>query len=678
MNTRCRFAHALIPALIAGVMTFTWIRLFSIGRQDPFAFGDETLLMYKAHVWDLFGQWFAPEGFQDIGTDYAPLYSVFASSVFRGRDLVAAYPRVLVLNAAVLALGVTLFHIMLVAYAVDWRSAFATALCTGFSAGYAGYGTMAMSEALFLPLFLCCLPPFLRKEHNTWLDAAYLAVILALLLLTRKQGIGLLLGIPLALGVKNLSCHNKMKTVVFCLIPPLAGIAAWTVVKRLTSGGIQTPGNYLAHLVAEWQVLLSLKPVCGQLTYVHAATGCLLPLALFHAFREWRNGRRESLCIAILCVIAALPGLAHMYVHPGMVNVRDSRYWMYGRYIDMAVPAVILLAMLAVFSGRSCGRRGRFALLSFAVAVSLVALLTPRTGIVPTINMGFGWIRLVERSVSAPIGRVVATLVMSLLVSIPVLSRKAARFTWGIAISCLFLSAASMGVLRVSEKGRIANSRSIIDSLLRLREMPDAVFYPKTHFMATTDEYRAWFYLADRYWVRRPDALPDNAWLVRDDGTIRSATEDTRLFISLLDRFDDASIVASPSGNPWKSSVAKDTDPAMGKGIVITHWGASIAFPDIPIPDTEDCVLRFSVGFYTHSKSWGVSDGVNARVCIVEDGKQTVIYNKRVLPEDPVQTTTIPLDRFRAKLVSIVFSAPEPQGNGNGDWLFFGNPELFK
>ena len=679
-----RFLHSLptliLPAVFVGLATFAWIRFWSWERTDPVVFGDEVLLMYKAYVWNRFGSWFAGNGFQDIATDYAPLYSIAISPVFGVGDLVDAYPKVLCLNAVFLSLGVAVFTFAMIRNGYSRIPTILASLCMGWYAGFAGYGSLAMSEALFIPLLLCFIPLLLKRGGNSYKDAVLLSFGLALLLLTRKQGIGLLLGIPAALYLKQRKHGNVWKTIALCCIPLLFGLVAWRFVGSLkTTASQQQIVNYFQHVAEHWRDCLSLRPVAGQISYVNLASGFLLLPAAIWSVQEWKRGNRGPVSVGVMGLFFSLPGLAHMYVHPGM-GIVDSRYEMYGRYIDAIVPLVIAFGVLAIHSPMAFPShwRQRVFVVAGWLILTILVCFTPHdvTGM-STINLGMGWVHYATMAISAFFPLPVRPLVSAMGTALVLLAlyRNRTILTPLLVVAYFGCSFLCMNHQHRGLRFNNEMAQGRIERLRALRETKNKDFYPETPFSATEEEYRTRFYLAERYRETRPETLGPEAFILAANGEVNDTLWSP--CFSFLDRFDTAVKTKRESTkNPWGSTLAKTMDTAQGNGIVFTCPLTAIQFDNVSVPESETVHLRFSLGFSSLAKKWNISDGCSVRICFQQQGNTRVLLEKRVLPTDTSETILIPLKEFAGQCGSFTFETKDAVGNANGDWVFIGNPQL--
>ncbi len=398
---------ALVLAVLALKSAFVLSSLPSM-----WIWGDESL--YYMTAYDLFhpGQAGVPHpGFMN----YPPLTSVLIAPVHQlGLPSELGYPLSLVILGVIQAIGalaayLTVFEIF------GFKS---RALLFLLLVGPPAYmGVCLMSETLFVALYLWLLYFFVRQlKTERAVYAVASGVLIALMILTRRTGIGLFASVLASaafgfLGSRGsgssrpqLRCHGLTLLVAAGLV------LGWRLL--LTYGleagyGYLGPAGYLERglLPARASIdalLLLAREFLANLGYVSLSTyGICVPLVLWCVFVQapepGEADRRELLRrlvvhVLVFALFAAFAAALHMYVNKHKSHVR---YLMYGRYVEYFSPLLVALAFGLVARARRWSRsRG---LVALTAGLGLVFYLVipfrffDRPSVTPN-SMGVGWI----------------------------------------------------------------------------------------------------------------------------------------------------------------------------------------------------------------------------------------------------------------------------------------------
>ena len=678
-KTASSFSNRGLLFCLVFFSSFLWMLFWSRGRADPVLFYDETWLMYKAYLLNHLGHWFAPPNVPDVETEYAPLYSVISSLVFCGRDPIGAYSSVLHLNAMLLAFGAaTLVFLPRSLMPARW-SAFC-ALCVGLSPGYAGYASLAMSEDLFLPLFLILAVLLLcHVKRSTLLSGLLSLIIAALCLLTRKLGVSILLSVPTIFAVCRWSRRHRF-------ILPLLSFAAsfavlllvWEFVGDLSShsGSNQTISTYVTGILLNWRQLISPLPIFGQIAYINIASGFLLVPSILWLVKPDEDGTRRPWRVLLFVMVPfLLPGILHMYIHPGM-NVPDTRYLMYGRYEDPVIPYIIVTGFFGLFQNSHSSRTQKEGLGRVLVGVATMtifsAMACPKhiAGL-HVINIGAGWVSFADRVLRPIGGRWIAMATLGTILVVAISSRHLWP-KWTFAVTSIIIGSISLAIQRNTQFSLVKDNMFTIQNLMEARQKGFVVAKYESGINPQIRS-RARFYLADKYLGSLPKdcSIAPTALLHRSGAIVPI---DKRISFDFMMAKDSAVFVSMGNkGTPWGRTAVLLNDTPNGPGIVLTMPKSSVRFESVPVPK-EGGGLSALVGYYPQAKEWNVSDGVDCSILISNESGREIGWTRRLSPEDDPLPVFIPLDEFKDSNISVEFRIDETSGNQSGDWVFFGQP----
>jgi len=379
---------------------------------------------------------------------YPPLTSVVIAPIHLFElSPAASYQLALILLNLVHAAGVIAAY-LLVHEVFGLKSRLLVLLLLVGPAAYGGFALM--SETPFIALYLWLLYFYVRQWKTG--DARYAAavgVLMGLMILTRKNGIGLIASV-LAVMLVELFPRNGTKRLADRLRLPaltlLIALGIGVTWKLILAYGLEIhygyygPLGYIKHGLlpalsgVESAVLLTRK-FLANLSYVSLSTyGLGVPLVGWFCLpRRAEAGelaqqrkllRALMLHVLVFLLFAAFVAAVHMFINSD--RSPNTRYLMYGRYVEYFSALLTALGFGIVAGGlRGSRRSDRCGLLlmtlAIAIAVSAVipsAFFANQSGAAS--NMGIGWlISLSEgsRLASLMIGPVAATLLILLLSS---------------------------------------------------------------------------------------------------------------------------------------------------------------------------------------------------------------------------------------------------------------------
>ena len=496
------------------IVVYAWIRFVISDRMYPFVFGDETIHSYKAYLWNRYHSWSAPSGVPDIESQYAPLYSIVTSFLYSGKDLVAAYPMVLRFNAFLLSITCSALFLFLKTKFPAYISA-VVSCCTGLYAGYSGCAVVSMSEALFLPLFVLLVAVIIVPRESVVPQTIVCTILLFLLLLTRKQGIGLLPAIPLSIVLTYRS--HRIKAVFWSILPLVIGCLAWKIDSLCTSGGHQNLQWYSkAFFSLGPEAKFTLQPVWGQVAYMNAASGCLLVPAILLAIFGPRKIRMPSQILLILCAFYIIPGIIHMYTHN--IPMADSRYQMYGRYCDGAAIIVSILGLLSLF--QTFQFRDKHIIAQTIIISSLFLSLFIPIEIGHSFNNNFGacWILLVEKLFSIHSVRYILTLIFSTCIAMAYSSESKRYKCVAIAVFAIVQLMSTLYFRMAISKDQTERQKYTV-KVRELRESDNVILCPAEKPEAGW-HYQAMFFMCDRFLTKPPSDFTGDIYTINARGKV--------------------------------------------------------------------------------------------------------------------------------------------------------------
>ena len=326
-------------------------------------------------------------------------------------------------------------------------------------------GLSLMSETPFIALYCWVLYFSLRVlRHGRLRDAAIVGLLIGLAILTRRVGIGLLGSVTIALLLDLWRPFRPVDSFKHRWLPHLTTLAVacgiafpWkTFLSRVLEAryGYHGTGGYLRHglvpaLESLDSTLLLLRKFASNLGYISMSTlGICVPILLWYCLSRDRTGqeepasrrllRRLAAQIAFFALFAAFAAAVHMFINaPRSPN---TRYLMYGRYVEYFTPALLALCFGIVMQRQSwMRRRWRQLAATVLVLAGLVAWVLPRAFFESlsgaTSNMGIGWLTFLGNKsewLAVSLGP------LSALLLIVLLTRDKASFQRaGLALVCL-------------------------------------------------------------------------------------------------------------------------------------------------------------------------------------------------------------------------------------------------
>ena len=494
------------------IVVYAWIRFVISDRIFPFVFGDETIHSYKAYLWNRYHSWSAPSGVPDVESQYAPLYSIVTSFLYTGKDLVDAYPMVLRFNAFLLSIACSALFLLLNTKFSTYISS-VVSCCAGLYAGYAGCAVVSMSEALFLPLFVLLVAVILVPRESVVFQTILCTILLFLLLLTRKQGIGILPAIPLSIVLSYR--NHKIKAVLWSVLPFVVGCLAWKIDGLCTSGGHQNLQWYSkAFFSLGPEAKLTLQPILGQIAYMNIASGCLLVPAILLALFGPRKIRIPSQILLVICVFFIIPGIIHMYTHNG--SQPDSRYQMYGRYCDGATIIVSILGVLSLFQKYQFHDKNTTAQTIFLTSLFLSLFIPEKIAF--NNNCGACWILLSEKLLQIPSIRYILVFIFSACIGMAYSSDlKRCKYV-ALAVFVLVQLMSTLYLRGAISKDQSARKK-YTQTVRQLRGFENVILCP-VEKRENGWHYQARFFMCDRFFTKIPSEFKGDIYTINARGKV--------------------------------------------------------------------------------------------------------------------------------------------------------------
>lgn len=404
---------ALWAAAAASFALKFWLIL---GRRIPYN-DDELIYLVESATMAAFGTFTSEYPAFDTPSRYAPLYSlVLAPCSLLTSDPVWQY-RLALLVGALVTSSIVFPAFFLLRRLVGWR-AVAPAALLGFWATPFFESLVAMSEALFHPLFLWTGLAYVRLAERARIGrAVVLTLLLAALVLTRNAGVAVVPAVMVALWLdlllrqdgstvgKRLALAAAFSLAVAIL--PWAAFTTWRAVLDAPVEG-QTVERYarlgLSALASPAGVRSLAVAFGGQLACIVAGSlGLAAAVLAVFVHRLGMNIReRVSLPHAMWSQAfyfglggAGLLAASVVHMYSGMRRLPDvEKFYMYGRYVEMLVPPLVMYGAAYVLAFKAEPIKRRAAILGSAFVLTVLAFayaLHASTG------KSVLWLNVVER-----------------------------------------------------------------------------------------------------------------------------------------------------------------------------------------------------------------------------------------------------------------------------------------
>ncbi len=408
-----------VVGLILGVVALKSAFVLS-SLPSMWVWGDETL--YYTTAYDLLHPGAA--GVPHPGfLNYPPLTSLLIAPVHLiGLPSELGYPLALIILNLTQAIGVLAAYLIVFEIFGFKSRALLILLLVGPPA-YMGF--CLMSETLFVALYLWLLYFYVRQlKTERIVYAVAVGVLIAMMILTRKTGIGVFASVLASAAVGFLQrgtggglvwSRDMRRTWRLLRSHALTlGVAGSLVIgwKLILAYGIEAQYGYLGPvgylergllpaLASVDTFLLLMRKFLANLGYISLATyGVCVPLVIWGVFLRPPDGdedRRELLQrlvfhVMVFALFAAFAAALHMFVNQSKPNVR---YLMYGRYLEYFSPLLLALSFGFVAKAKQWRWSWRLAWLTAGLGM-FVWMIVPfkffsRPSVAPN-NMGVGWI----------------------------------------------------------------------------------------------------------------------------------------------------------------------------------------------------------------------------------------------------------------------------------------------
>lgn len=683
-------------------------------RSSPILLPDEFIYLAKAMNFHRFGSFHAPEGVIDAANLTPPLYSlVLAPIVALGADATSTYRLALALNCFLLtSILYPVFHLLR-------RNHPASVALPGAALAVLWpvpslYGSTVLSEALFVPLFCWAVYCYVRAyDSGRWQDLAWFGGLVVLLAATRWVGVGMVgvaalvsvLSFPRGQWVRLASALELRRRLPLLLLGAPA-FALWAYLMaaagrdgsflpavRHASAARQIQGA-VGQLDAHEGLLDYLGIWAAQLTYLNLATGGALAVLLGVFVVVWigrrplgdlaaKGGERAHGLLGPVA-FATVSGLAVLFPTTVVIwraaQVQDKTRWdMYGRYSDMVVPVLLVLALDLAFRLPERLRPLYSRVVVVAGALVLLGSFTipdPIEGI-HALNHGAAWFEGLRHDQGVPgLPLLAVSLVPALFCFKPGLSRRA-RLVAVLSLALLpsygFVAAREdIAAYDAAEAARIARLAALVGNDAALYYVPGEV----------SNELRAQAWLIRR----RPGEVYDGGEVAAGDHFVLFrehlwegadfAARQRATAYDLVSEIHQATVVGQKvADTPWGLAVVP-VNVALRRifhGGVLSLPEAQLLY-ELELPD-EAAELRVGIGFHPVARDWG-SDGVRMQVR-VRGMKETVLLDRLVLPSDGFLWQELSLDAYRGQSVVLVLATSNDVSmHGVGDWPVWLDPRI--
>lgn len=642
----CLAASALL--LVANLMAT---------RTHATTFCDEYFYLNSAKLFhDSFA--FHDPAFPEERTPYAPLFPILLSPFARGQysDL---YPTALALNFALLLLTASLTTLL-----AKRRANLATTpsillgILTFLSLG--GYALSAMSEPLFFALFFACVY-LLLKPTQTLRSALLSCLLIAAIILARKYGIILIAAIPLYLLLQKPSRKNLLVSIAIAL----CGILAYRfIIYNLHLVGGQSLSRYSNQLLQPQTLLLILRPTLGQIGYLHVASFGLLPIALFYVFRQATQRHWKPLLILLFLALSILPGIGLMLFYL-LEHSIDPRYLMYGRYVDHATPAILILGLLGIHDLTHLSTKHRLLTLAACLLfAALISLAIPQhfSG-THVINMSVAYLHTFSHNLHLSIHATTSLLSAALYLLLLFLLKTRAR-------PLLYIPPYILAIISLIA---VAKAQHYCEKIYTQQHIiPPSITTPIKlqgrigHFPSPYT--RARYFFGDRV---IPPNSPEKAVLF-DLETL--SFSDPFNGPDLLQTLDLTPHQKPAQNNPWGATPSHIKLPSIGPAIISTSGALRLTTPTQTTTTATNLTLTVTTGFYPPAATWNVSDGATVRLTLSTNNIPAAHIRHRFLPTDPPRPLTLTASLPANTPYTLTLETLEDQSQSlAGDWIFFSN-----
>ena len=432
-------AWFLFLILLALKTLLIWNRYF------PNIFFDEGVYLFKARNFAHFLSYFTPPGIGDIENVYSPLYSLVLSPifVFFGSPEMT-YKLALFLNAILTSAIVFPLYFFAADFYPEYKIWIVSAAATLPSCF--GYAFSAMSEALFIPLFVFTLYYYYKR----WASGRRRYHILfwvtwGLLLMTRNAAIVL---IPAYIMILLLNLyidrHRPFRARaflldIFALILTSLPYLIWSGILRSRHAASQKISTYvdqgILNIFESFQSVMTYADTwIGQLGYIGLSTYTMGVFILF--FTSARTGKeraiksnQQRLLFLLFSLTLFLIGASTVHMFRAGLTDDASRYHMYGRYVDMLVPVIFLFGAGTFFEMdiknyfRTHKRKACIFIAAILVFFAMIIINIPeKIGTVRVFNMGVAGVDKLVRNFEK--GRIVIFFLMAGIAGTAFLGKK--------------------------------------------------------------------------------------------------------------------------------------------------------------------------------------------------------------------------------------------------------------
>jgi hypothetical protein len=476
---------ALWAAAAASFALKFWLIL---GRRFPYN-DDELIYLVESVTMAAFGSFESAFPAFDAPTRYAPLYAFLLSPcTILATDPIWGYRLALLLNALFTS-SIVFPAFFLLRRFIGWRAVLPAAVLAFWSTPFMET-LVAMSEAPFHPLFLWAALAYVRvAEKTTAGRSLVLSIALVSLVLTRNAGVVVLpattsaLFLDIILRSHGATVGRRLSVAILVAVGvtvlPWASFFGWRELLQSAVRG-QTIGRYagiglaavtsvegLWYLgVAIWGQLMCL--VAGSLG-LGAVVTCAFGQRLLMNIRE-RVCMPSAMWSQLFFFGFAGAGLftaSVIHMHSGLLRTPNvDKYNMYGRYVEMLIPPLVMYGVAYVMTFRAEPLRRRAWVLGSALVLTAIAFayaLKTRSG------KSVLWLNVMDNTWESQTFLFVGIVALFLVVFSPLRTR------WRVpAIVLLLLVPQAVGV-RAFQDHLLAREGAHYGNRMRVYELVDHV-----------------------------------------------------------------------------------------------------------------------------------------------------------------------------------------------------------
>lgn len=506
---------------------------FTLSLPSPWVFGDEYIYTAKTRAILNEGN-FNFDKYHYGGPSVPPLYSIVLLPMYFFNDTDFTYHAVLVWNAFLSTMIIIPIFLLCRRFIKEWQALFLAAAIGFLPAGF-GYSFIIMSENIFFPLFawsVFFLYKMITDEKNIKWCAA-MGIVLGALFLAKAIALAPIIAYAVFVLTQFLISKKKSKflegqIVVFSLM--IITVFWWFLVKEGNGSGYETSSylEVLRQVLNDKTVFLEfLKLISHEFAYLGLATWFVgLPLTLAylwvpkketHLRSLWQVAGYTIMTTLFLIGISAL----HMMQY---IDINPERYAVFGRYVEVVVPVLIMLAGILIFQKKEIlPNKWRAKTLGlFLLMTALTIIVLPRIPYDLVANIPIWSLQFLSVNIFYAV-LIVAGLIGFFAISMP---------KRGVPVLLGFIIIGSITLMPLPYKDGLRQSKEIEDQISPIRDwvtknvaQDEIIGFDETHLWDRNYIRQFW---ALKFWLKNPvekGSIKDNKYNYLISSEVLNKTE---------------------------------------------------------------------------------------------------------------------------------------------------------